>query len=416
MSSNLYNSALNTFDIYHKHFILRTFGKERYNTKTGSILGMLTIIAIIIFSGIFLMDLFMRKNVQVLFNKNTIQIPEIDLTNVPLMFFVGDRSGKKIPSEGIYNIQVKLLNYQLDEKKINRQFSSIDIDFELCNSQKHSTAFGDKIIYLQTTGFYCILPGKQNKILHGNIGDFQNGFRMLRFYVNRCNPETEKCKEDKEINFYLSDFIFQLNLFSNSIDHYNYESPNLFKEDTGVLTMSYALQKSYYYNLGQVYYETDYGLIFEDKTTKNFFVFDSQTFDLNLPGSTYNTSILTKYAIGFVTMKCSENISFYYRSYGKAQTVLANIGGMVKAVMIICKLIFDFFTRKMIMFELSNNFFKISNCTGDKKEDFQKLIMKYNNRNPTEIKNFTNNYNINNNKENNKLLVINEQAKLNAER
>lgn len=390
MAQNYCRSFFNTLDIYHKTFPLRIFGKENYKTKSGSILGIFAIIVIIAFSGIFLLDLFMRKNVMVVYNRNSSQIPEIDLTNTAIMFIVTDKLGKKIPMEGVYNLEVKLLEYTQDEK-INRRLISSDIKFETCNYKKHSSEFGDMLTTLQYNEFFCISPGEQKKKLYGKLGDWPNGFSLLGIYVNRCDPKKEKCKNNQEIDFLLSDFVVGMVYWSYNIDHYNYQSPNLLKiENNGVFPMSYSLLKCYFYNLVQVLYETDHGFIFENKSKKDFYQFESQTVDVNMPGITTDSNFASNSTLGYILFKCSENVSFYYRSYGKVQNVLADIGGLIKAVLIISKLIYDFFTRKFIIYELANRFFEISNEKAEiLVENKKKLFLKHNKKKELEFKSFS---------------------------
>jgi len=373
MSKNHFKSVLNVFDIFSINFHLRIFGEENYKSKSGTFLGFVTIVAIMAFSGIFIIELFMRKNFSIIYNTNTNLIPRIDLTNTPIMFFISDKQGKRIPKDGIYNIEVKLIKYPSD--KLSNKLIYSNIEFEQCNKEKHKL-FGEITTYPDFSENLCISPGKQEKILFGQWKDVQKGFSGLTFFINKCNPASEKCREESEIEKYLYDFVVGVYYNSYNIDHYNYNSPKVMKyQSNGNFAMSNTLLKYYYLNLSQVFYETDYGLIFEEKSLEDFYVFESQKIDINLQPKTSNSNV-SLYTLGNIILTCSENISFYHRSYGKAQTVIANIGGLIKIILILSKLLFEFFTRKILIVDLSNNFFKLSDVQeekNDNKDNKQKL-------------------------------------------
>jgi hypothetical protein len=249
----------------------------------------------------------------------------------------------------------------MDRKNMLTAFNSTKIEFEICNLEKHNETYPEIFKTTQHTAFYCVALAQQNKTLYGKLGDFPNGFSLLGVYVNRCNPEEQKCLDDSIIEEHLSDFVVGITYSSFTVDHYNYSIPNNRKfENNGVFPMSLSLLKCYFYNLAQVIYETDYGLVFEEKQTKVFYEFESQTVDINMPGMTTNAMFASEFTVGYILFKCAENVSFFYRSYGKAQAVIANIGGVINAMLVLSNIVFDFFTRKYILVDLANSFFRIS--------------------------------------------------------
>jgi len=359
---------MDSFDIYDRKFDIRIFRKEKYTTPSSSILSIFTIVSIIALTIYFIFELLSRKNFSLVYNRNTTIKPKIDLTNTPIMFTVTDKTSKKIPRAGVFNIEVKIISYFTEMGSLKS--SAQNIYFEPCNYEKHNSTYGEIFKTLPIDGFYCIPAGKEIKILNGILGDFPNGFSLMGIYINRCDPKIEICKSEKDIDFILSDFVVGLVYSSFNIDHYNYASPVFEKiENNGVFPMSYTMLKCYFYNLAQTFYETDYGLIFEEKTKNNFYVFESQSVDINMPATTQSSIFSSQSTVGYILIKCSENISFYFRSYEKAQTVIASIGGLIKSFLILSKLLFKFFTRKSIFVDLANEFFEIE-CEFDEK--FQK--------------------------------------------
>ena len=411
------NSILETLDIYNRNFPLRIFGKEKYSTKAGSILGIMSILGILAFSMFFLLELFARKSVMIVYNKNTNFFPVINLTNAAFMVAVTDKTGIKLPVEGVYNLEIKMMHYYLDRGNIVNVFNSTNIEFELCNEEKHDETYNEIFKTIQYPSFYCVAIGRQNKTLYGKLGDFPNGFSLLGVYINRCNPKQQKCLDDNIVEHHLSDFVVGITYSSFNVDHYNFETPNTQKfENNGVFPMTLTLLKCYFYNLAQVIYETDYGLVFEQKQVKDFYEYESQTVDVNMPGTTNNFLFGSESTVGYILFKCSENVSFFYRSYGKAQAVIANIGGVIKAMLVLTKVTFNFFTRKCILVDLANSFFQFSN----EDDTNQKIVYKkngiinvvenddYNNKN-------NNKYNFKSLSHGNEILIRNSNSNKKAE-
>jgi len=276
------------------------------------------------------------------------------------MVAVTDKTGKKLPFKGVYDLEIKMMHYFLDTKNMQPGFNSTIIEYEPCNLEKHNETYSEILNKTPYNTMFCLALGQQNKTLYGKLGDFQNGFSLLGVYINRCNPKQQKCLNDSMIEHYLSDFVLGITYSSYTVDHFNYLTPNSPKlENNGVFPMSLSLLKCYFYNLAQIIYETDYGIIFEKKQVLDFYKFESQTVDVNMPG-TSNSIFSSEFTVGYILFKCSDNISLFNRSYGKAQAVIANIGGLINAILVVAKIIFDFFTRKFIMVDLANMFFGFS--------------------------------------------------------
>jgi hypothetical protein len=178
---------------------------------------------------------------------------------------------------------------------------------------------------------------------------------MLAFFLNKCNTKIgQKCLNDSYVENTLANTVLSIVYTSHSINHYNVTKPNEVKFETTRFQMSSTLIKKHNLNLRQVIYETDYGILFEDRQKESFYTYFSQTVDVSLKPEGLPTIGPN---IGCVAMKNADSISFYNRNYIKIQAVMANIGGIIKAVMIICKIITNLLTRKMIYLDIANRIF-----------------------------------------------------------
>jgi hypothetical protein len=353
-----YSSLMDIFDIYGKSFSLHLFGKAKYKTLIGSLMGLLSLMLMVSVALYFIIDLLERKSMTVIFNEDHTRFPINNLSEVPIMMSLGDFNGITLESEGLFSFDVKMMNYKkVKDADGNSRFGLelVPIKIEKCNITKHFLDKPDMFKGLSIRSYYCISPGENNLTIYGKLGDTLNGWSFLGIFLNRCNAKLQKCLNDTYAESVLGNSALTIAYLSNSINHYNVTSPRMFKVDTAVLQMSSSIYKNYYYNLKQVIYDTDYGFIFEDHQTEDFFTYNSQSLDVSMK----NTGLPTIGPnFGYVMIKNSDAVSYYFRAYIKGQAVMANIGGIIKAIMVMAKIISDFLTRRMSYVDLSNSIFK----------------------------------------------------------
>lgn len=124
--------------------------------------------------------------------------------------------------------------------------------------------------------------------------------------------------------------------------------------------MTTSMFKNHYYNLRDVIYKTEYGLIFEDFKTKIFFfTYDSTPVDVSM---TRNNLPTNGQNIGYLQIGCSPIVSNYSRSYIKGQAVIANIGGIIKANLMMARIVSNYLTSRMSYVDLSNTVFQYKIC------------------------------------------------------
>jgi hypothetical protein len=352
------SSFIDVFDIYGHSFNLHIFGKAKYKTLIGSLIGLLSLMLVVSVSLYFIVDLLERKSMTVIFNEDPTRFPVNNLSDVPIIMTLGDLNGVILDSEGLFSFDVKMLNYK-NIKGANGtskfELEIVPIKLEKCDITKHFLDKGDMFKSLSISKYFCIPPGKYNITLYGTYGDTLNGWSFLSIFINRCNSKFQKCLNDTYAESVLANTAFSLAYLSNSINHYNTTTPYTVKVDTAILQMSSSINKNYYYNLRQVIYNTDYGFIFEDHQIENFYTYASQSLDVSMKNIGLPTIGPN---FGYVFIKNSDSVSNYSRAYIKGQAVMANIGGIIKSIMIIAKIISDFLTRRMSFVDLSNSIFQ----------------------------------------------------------
>jgi hypothetical protein len=378
------NHFIEIFDINGQIINLHLFGKKKYKTFIGSVSGILSLILMIAISIYFVRDLFEKKPLSIVFNEDNNQLPLNNLSNIPFMVALGDLSSNVLDPEGLYWIDAKVMNY----KRVNVNGTSkftlelIPIKLEKCNFSKHFLDQSEIYKNFPVSNYQCIPPGKYNITLYGRYGDTLNGWSFLGFFLNKCNTKLgQKCLNDSYVDSTLANTALSIAYTSQSINHYNVTQPNQVKVDTTMFIMSSTLVKNYFHNLRQVIYETDYGILFEDRQKESFFTYFSQSVDVSLKAVGIPTIGPN---IGYVVIKNADAISFYNRNYIKIQAIMANIGGIIKAVMIFSKIITDFLTRKMIYLDIANHIFHFNFNDGNSHNSTRNNTLKvYHNREPS---------------------------------
>ncbi len=103
------------------------------------------------------------------------------------------------------------------------------------------------------------------------------------------------------------------------------------------------------FNVRTVEYTTDYCFIFESKEDRTYFTIEEEK-------ETIDTSI-TLGRIAFIQFSMHPKRDFYKRTYMKAQTLLANVGGLIKGLFAISNIFSFLFTKELYFLELVSSLF-----------------------------------------------------------
>jgi hypothetical protein len=360
------------FDYYGKEFNLYVHGQDKYHTVLGSIVGFISIVSILILSTYFFIDMLRKSDMSVIYKQDETISPTINLTNLPILFTMSDIKGEKIPQEGMYSFEVQYLKYEnlKDEKgESSINLNITNIPFKICQ-KKDFAGYEEQFKKVNPEDFFCLDTKNYNLTLFGRYGDVINGFSLLQIFFQKCKNTTleKKCKEENYLNTVINNSRMVLGHISYQINHYNYATPNEIKLNTLSVSVSTSLTKRYSYYLQQNNYETDYGQVFQDRIKAYFFKFDQYLLDVDLgelvsvSGKPYNSQI---------SIRNSNYVSCYMRSFTKLQTLVANIGGVIKFIMLISSYFVSFMTDNLIYQNLSNVIF---NFDQEEEKKSEKLL------------------------------------------
>lgn len=348
------------FDYFGTEFNLKTQGVSTFRTFFGFIMGVIATLCILTLSIYFFIDMIIKRNgMTVIYSQDETIIPQNNLTNVPILFTVSDNIGKKVSSNGIYNFEVLYLQYFNTKDEKNQSVLTMNltkIPFKTCEQSDFSN-YEEQFKKVNPADWNCLQPGKTNIVLNSKYGDVVNGFSILQLFLNKCKNTTSNntCQDDAKINSILSSSRMVLSHISSQINHYNYVTPKELKLETTSVSVSTSLTKRYTYYLQQNDYETDYGQVFQNRKINNFFKFDQYFLDVEFGEL---KSVTGKPYIGQISIRNSNYVSYYFRSYTKFQSFLANIGGIIKFIMLFTGYFVSFVTNNLVYQNISNSIFK----------------------------------------------------------
>jgi hypothetical protein len=350
------STFVNIFDFYGKQYGLYTNGENRYKTNFGAITGILSILIILALASYFVYETFLFTNVTVTNYLDEIKRPSNNLSQIPILFRFGDVTGQIIPPERLYNFELNHYEYttELNSDKRVVKMKLTNLNYQICKAEDIK-GYEEYFTNINLSNFYCIPTNKYNLTIYGKFGDISGGFSGLNFFIIKCENSTSqsKCLDLSQSNKILTGSKLVISHIDNRINPYNYSSPNEFYLKSTVYQISPHLIKRYFYNIQQNEYETDYGIIFENKITKTFFKYETISFNVDEEFQSLNG----KPAISHVNFINSDYVSVTKRRYNKLQTFLANAGGMLNIILLISRYFVEILTDNFAWQEVINKIF-----------------------------------------------------------
>jgi hypothetical protein len=371
-------------------------GNERYTSSIGVIMTTLSMIAVTVLAGYFLITFFSRRDLSVIYFKDSNNfIPHINLNETFFMFYFRDvnndpidpRVAELVPTYWTYTNDVRNISF---------------LETEPCNFDTNmNDPYYKTLFSFNITKYSCIKdPGRYNLTMTSLPAEGNR--RYFNFYMRRCTNSTDNNNhcyppDDldtklKALNMYIEYY------FPNYIyNHYNFTNPI----QLWYLRSQYKITSEFFYNYYDYFklleYESDNGNVFEDYVKFNAFTYDDISSKREMSG--VNTKVYIANAFAVLQINVTANfLDRYKRFYPKLQTVVANIGGVIKFVFFLAKIISSYLTKQMMLFHLSS-------CIIDY-NDFCDNNKPMTNDNPShKIVNFINENNNGNNNGNNKMEV-----------
>lgn len=353
------NGILKKLDIFQREPRLYLSGKQEFPTKYGVVIGTMTIFACISFICYFIVDYYEKTTINLVQNTLFYDRPVYKFGMTPFIFNLQNSYGDMTKESHFYF--TFSMTFQKPEN--NGKSTKFDVEMEKCDINKH---FGESRNLFEKKSkiddYYCIRPDQlaKNLTIYGVFGDLTKGYSYVNLYISKCNnnsiynTKNVTCAPQEEINDALDKTIYlRIAYIDYKVDHNekNPISPFVREEALQVTTKNYP---RVYYNMKNEIYKTDNGVL-----GQNFEEFEFTAFD-----NTYTVLSMNPFRVQesftLFSILVSQSGTLSIRSFIKLQTLLANIGGVVNAVILIMKTISMTISEKLLMAYIINKTFNLN--------------------------------------------------------
>lgn len=201
-----------------------------------------------------------------------------------------------------------------------------------------------------------------------------NGYSYINLYLNECNngstisnidilknltnntindtksnDKYSNCLDKNEIIKDIGETIFYLRVayIDFEIDHNNYFNPFKPYLKSDALMYTYKSKSRLFYYFKNIFYNTDVGEIDKNNILESTFVFDNYQI-------TYPQTFTINESFGVFSILISNKGDVFNKSFPKIQSLIANIGGIIKGVTLFFEIILHFISNKSLFIYLAN--------------------------------------------------------------
>ncbi|KAL4474782.1 hypothetical protein ABPG74_001478 [Tetrahymena malaccensis] len=322
-------------DIYGQSIQLSFHKKNSYNTVFGGFISFAVLCSFIVSCWFFGKELYLKQNPSVIIQERSVNNPQrIDIRpdNLVIMMGIANNNAQYIYDPTIFSVNaVQQTQVYIQDPKTGKQ------TIQLVNQVKaiKQCSMSDIQIHelasyfqnLNYTALYCFDTEKDQVYFEGDFN--QQAFSQLFVYFQKCQNSTSSqviCQPQEIIDKTLSLTKLSLFISDHIIDPLNFENPVSNRAISLYSVASSQFPQETDLFLTNYYIETDGGIFYQELKQQHTFVFASQT-TTPLFG---DPSILMKLNIRL--QKFKEN--YMKRSYLKLADVVAQIGGLLKILIL----------------------------------------------------------------------------------
>lgn len=347
-------------------------GKNRYQSVTGGLFSTLMGLIVVGLILSFGWDLFYKINSRVTYSKEFQDHGNLNFTsNFPLMLTLIKRGAATFENPRTYfNIHIENFNRSVGADG-NPTKNNPPVDSGPCTKEDLGP---NPDLYLSQASipdlsYYTCIKQNQRLEVFGTLGSKK--FNYMTILINRCANGTESgvvCKPLEEINSVLDTGYIMLLAPDKYFDAKQYNDPGQHYVKVFSLPLSTQVYKRYYMYYKNVEYMTDQGSFFRDFMNQTYYQFDTNTLELF-----FNPKLVryTPNTVAEITIAASPIKDVYYRLYYKLQNLAADIGGIIKSLLIIITLLNEFLNRKVMHGWIYNSLFILKDKDDKEKSELR---------------------------------------------
>jgi hypothetical protein len=315
-------------------------------SNLGGILSICVSMCLLIGVIYFLNILFFRLNYVVSQSEDYFPESNANWDKLEASIILLDKLGLDFEDQDrIYGVTAMLYKYVPiinPDNTTTMEFKFKQVALEKCQVEKiflEDTELWKREKYIEKS--WCTVPG-QNLNISKPYG--HENYSTMMFWVHRCINTTKKndCLPSDVIDKKLMNTNVAIRFKNFYFDHKRFDNIGIPYVMGDVPVASSTVYKRVRYTIKQVEYEIDDGLFFFTSKIQNYFIFDGlrETVDFRndpiIPGS-----MIT---ISFDMHILKQNIK---KSYYKCQNMLADLGGLFKAVIALTTFLNSYFCNKI---------------------------------------------------------------------
>lgn len=321
---------------------------SRFQSVAGLIFSILGIATCLSIGFMFGQEIYKRKSPNVSISQEFVQYSDVLMKEFPIMLSFITTNGTSLSAQNFNNYFDPYIFFITMDDLGNVQKADKYYDFESCDPS-HYTKYSDlvtkKIASKPNTNYLCMK--------HDIDSAFRNSYYSLNstnlnFKIKKCNVNMKDniCSED--INDVIHDMLITITYVTSFVDFYDFSDPVItYMDELTTQANLYLTRRSY---LRFVYnaFESDNGMLLEEKNRQEFIYLNSIVPDdllLNYQGP--DTDVLYWLALESPKLR-----NLTARNYMKVQDLLAKIGGLANAIIVICRIIPYHYLRYMYLFSL----------------------------------------------------------------
>lgn len=338
---------------------LQTYGHSRYKNILGGIISIAMICSVSVLTIYFLVIMWSRSSITVIYNTDNQQGEKsMEFTKYPFLIALTDINGGGIyDSDSYFSIVPKVWSIKriIDENgNTNFTVTNYDLVLKQCDWKDYSNNSEIVDLYKNVPDFSywkCFLP-TENLNFYGLFGGILPNF-FVTFYINKCvnstNLDGQICKPQVEIERKLDTAFLVYSYVDFKINNNNITTAAQKYLRTDSLIISSTIYKRFMVKFKQIEYKTDYGFVFSDYRTENFYSIEPYYENVD-------NRLIVRYPGNFcsLTLSISPNLDTYQRYYMKFQDAIANIGGVLQGIIFVAVLICHYFSEKLFFASLAN--------------------------------------------------------------
>ena len=349
---------LKSINIYGIPFHLHYKKSSTYTSTIGIILSILSILFLSFLTLYHFIRLIKRTSFSVLTSYDNKSSHIIDLSNIPIMIGLLDSNSSLYEmTHKFYNITVFMkslipLNYSTASIYYRR------IELESCNESIYVNQYPEMKLNYDLSKYLCIKPN-QSIIINGRYGTSIDEYNSLNIYFMICtDSKCENVEFIDEANDILYNSFLSIHYIYDNIDHYNYKNPlsKIFRSIN--FQISPMVFKKFLYFFSNMSYITDEGIFFTSHKKYSSFIFDHLYLDF--VGKYNNDTIMFIDGLEYsrlvqISFSCADYPIIYKRDYLEVTEIFSKIGGCIDFIFIFCNTITNYFSKKNLIVDITDN-------------------------------------------------------------